>query len=254
MGGLSTRGVEQAFMTLDSIFDPSAAFLAQQQMSGIHLLMESLRTGGVTMMLIVLCSFAAVTVSIMTWLRLRPQVVMPARVTEALSRLPAMAEEGDITQVQAVVARDRSVLARLCNLILNGQFAAKAECGEVVAQKAREELHRLERDLPYLEAMVSVAPLLGLLGTTIGLVGMFSALGDGGSAGGPDMNAVAREIGVALRCTIAGLFVAVPSVVAHTYFVRRLDAISMKMESHLQDCLQVFYQHFEVKPVPAGGK
>jgi biopolymer transport protein ExbB len=237
-------------MILANLFDSSLPLLAQQQMSGIHLLMESLRTGGLTMMLIVLCSFAAVTVSIMTWLRLRPQGIIPKKVKEALATLPALAERGDISSVQNLLARDRSVLGRLCNLIISGQIPSRTECGEVIAQKAREEIHRLERDLPYLEAMVSVAPLLGLLGTTIGLVGMFSALGDGGS-GGPDMSAVAHEIGVALRCTIAGLFVAVPSVVAHTYFVRRLDALSMALESQLQTCLQTFYQHFEVQPIPA---
>jgi biopolymer transport protein ExbB len=100
--------------------------------------------------------------------------------------------------------------------------------------------------MPYLEAMVTVAPLLGLLGTTAGLVGMFSAFGEG-AAGGPDTLAVAKEIGVALRCTIAGLLVAVPAVLAHTFFVRKLDGIAMRLESLLQDTINTFYQHFEVQ-------
>ena len=52
---------------------------------------------------------------------------------------------------------------------------------------------------------------------------------------------------VALRCTIAGLFVAVPSVLAHTYFVRRVDALAVKVESIMQETIQHFYQHFEVQ-------
>ena len=72
----------------------------------------------------------------------------------------------------------------------------------------------------------------------------------GGDAG-PDTLAVAREIGVALRCTIAGLFVAVPSVVAHTYFVRRLDSIAVRMESILHETVQTFFAHFEVQRPPA---
>jgi biopolymer transport protein ExbB len=216
-----------------------------QQTSGIHLLMESLRTGGVVMFMIVACSMVAVTVAIMTWLRLREHALMPRKIIGQLRSLPAFALKGDISPLHDVLVRDRSILARLSLLAVSGQFTTKAECAEVVEQKAKEELHKLERDMPWLEVMVSVAPLLGLLGTTIGLVGMFTALGDTGS--GPDMGAVAREIGVALRCTIAGLFVAVPSVVAHTYFVRKLDMIGMKLESILQDTIQNFYQHFEVQ-------
>jgi len=100
--------------------------------------------------------------------------------------------------------------------------------------------------MPFLEVMVSAAPLLGLLGTTIGLVGMFSAFG-AGSGGGPDTAVIAKEIGVALRCTIAGLLVAVPTVIAHTWFTRKLDGIAMRLESVLQDTINSFYQHFEVQ-------
>ena len=199
------------------------------------------------MMAIVLCSMAAVTVGIMTWMRLQERVVMPQKVVAHLRALASYASKGDIAPLHEALSRDRSVLARLGLMAVSGQFASKSECIDVVGQKAKEEVHQLERDLPYLEVMVSVAPLLGLLGTTIGLVGMFSALGSGSGASGPDMNAVAREIGVALRCTIAGLFVAVPSVVAHTYFVRKLDNLAMKLESILHDTIQHFYQLFEVQ-------
>jgi biopolymer transport protein ExbB len=223
---------------------------AAQQTSGIHLLIESIRTGGVTMMLIVLCSMATVTVAIMTWLRLREHTILPRSTCKLLDSLPTFAARGDISSIQDGLSGDRSVLARLTLMSLSGQFSNKQECFEAVNQKAKEELHRLERDLPYLEVMVSVAPLLGLLGTTIGLVGMFSELGRGGSAGGPDMSAVASEIGVALRCTIAGLFVAVPAVLAHTYFVRKLDHIAMKLEAKLHDAIQLFYQNFEVQRAP----
>ena len=75
---------------------------------------------------------------------------------------------------------------------------------------------------------------------------MFTAFGEGGD-GGPDTVAVAHEIGVALRCTIAGLFVAVPSVLAHTYFTRRIDAIAVKVEGILQEAIHQFFAHFEVK-------
>ncbi len=216
---------------------------------GFHILVESLQAGGMIMLLIILCSVAALSIGIFTWMRMRENVLMPEGVISQLRQLPSFAEKGDITPLHRYLEKDGSVLARLGMIAVSGLYPSKAECSEICGAKAREELHKLERDLPFLEVMVTIAPLLGLLGTTAGLVGMFSAFGEG-SANGPDTAAIAREIGVALRCTIAGLLVAVPSVVAHTLFVRKLDGISMKLETILQDSIQLFYQHFEVQRTP----
>ncbi len=205
---------------------------------------EFLATGGYIMLLIVLCSMASVTVMISVWLRLRDRFVLPHDVTAQLRALPGYADRGDIKPLQEFLERDDSLLARLGAKAISGSFASREECVETISARAKEELHHLERGVSVLEAMVTVAPLLGLMGTTIGLVGMFTAFG--GEAG-PDTVEVAREIGVALRCTIAGLFVAVPSVVAHTYFVRRLDSIAVRMESILHETIQTFFAHFEVK-------
>ena len=219
--------------------------LAEGSPGGLQLVWEFLATGGFVMLLIVLCSMAAVACIIIAAIQLRERVLLPASVIEQLKALPEYATKGDITPLQQFLDRDGSLLARLASMAVSGQFTTKQDCTEVVAAKAKEELHHLERGIPYLEVMVTVAPLLGLLGTTVGLVGMFTAFGDGGDTGG-DTSVIAREIGVALKCTIAGLFVAVPSVVAHTIFVRKLDTIAIRIETVLQEVIQGFYQYFEV--------
>ena len=212
--------------------------------SGLQLLYEFLATGGFVMALIVICSMSAIGASIMAWLQLREQVIMPSAVVSQLRSIPNYALKGDIRPLQDFLLSDGSMLSRLGTMAISGAFTSKQECHDACAIKAREEIHRLESGIPLLEVMVSVAPLLGLLGTTVGLVGMFSAFGAGG---GPDTTVIAHEIGVALRCTIAGLFVAVPSVLAHTYFSRRLDALAVRVESIMQETIQHFYQHFEVQ-------
>jgi biopolymer transport protein ExbB len=224
---------------------PSPALLADTA-KGLSLLLESLQSGGFIMVLIVLASMIGVTICVITYLRMNEKVLLPKAVEEQLRALPKYAAKGDITPLHTFLKKDKSLLARLGYMAVEGHHPTRQECNEVVSQKAKEELHSLERDIPFLEVMVTVAPLLGLLGPTVGLVGMFSAFGDGG-AGGPDTTAVAREIGVALRCTIAGLLVAVPAVIAHTWFVRKLDRIAMRLESILQDSINSFYQHFEVQ-------
>lgn len=211
--------------------------------SGIGMIWEFLAIGGYVMLFIVLCSFLSVTIMISAWLRLRDHLVLPAHVTAQLRSLPTYATKGDIRPLQDFLKKDVSLLAKLGSLAISGTFSSRQECVETLTARAKEELHNLERGIPLLEVMVTVAPLLGLLGTTAGLVGMFSAFG---SEAGPDTTAVAKEIGVALRCTIAGLFVAVPSVLAHTYFVRRLDNVAVRLESILHETIQTFFAHFEV--------
>jgi biopolymer transport protein ExbB len=228
---------------------PASLFLAAAEKtapSGIQLVWDFLATGGFVMALLVLCSMAAIGASILAWLQLREHIIMPNSVISQLRSIPNYALKGDIRPLQEFLEKDGSMLSRLGSMAISGAFTSKQECHAACDIKAREEIHHLERGIPLLEVMVSVAPLLGLLGTTAGLVGMFSAFGTGGD-GGPDTAAIAHEIGVALRCTIAGLFVAVPSVLLHTYFTRRLDALAVRIGSVMQETIQHFYQHFEVQ-------
>ncbi len=211
--------------------------------------MEFLATGSYVMLLIVLCSMATVAMTVLAALRLRADRVLPDEVLVKLAAVPSYAEKGDIRPLQTFLAGQDSPLARVGAVAVSGDYYTRDECAQACATRAKEELHRLELGIPVLEMMVTVAPLLGLMGTTVALVGMFTAFGGDGDAG-PDTAAVAHEIGVALRCTIAGLFVAVPSVLAHTFFTRRLDGFAVRLESILDKAIHDFFAHFEVRRAP----
>lgn len=212
-------------------------------------LMGFLATGGYVMLLIVLCSVAVVATVVLASLRLQRRRVIPEEVVTRLQAVPEFAEKGDIRPLQQFLAQHDSPLARVGSLAVSGDYASREECAQACAARAKEELHELEMGIPLLEMMVTVAPLLGLMGTTAALVGMFTAFGGEGEAG-PDTAAVAAEIGVALRCTIAGLFVAVPSVMAHTFFTRRLDGYAVRMGALLDKTIHDFFTHFEVRRAP----
>ena len=209
-------------------------------------LMAFLATGGYVMLLIVLCSIATVAVTVLAALRLRTIKVLPEEIITRLAEVPKFAEKGDIRPLQNFLDSQDSPLARVGSVAVSGNYSTREECAQACATKAKEELHRLELGIPILEMMVTVAPLLGLMGTTAALVGMFTAFGGDGD-NGPDTAAVAHEIGVALRCTIAGLFVAVPSVLAHTYFSRRLDGLAVGLETVIARTVHDFFTHFEVR-------
>jgi biopolymer transport protein ExbB len=209
-------------------------------------LMEFLATGSYVMLLIVLCSMAMLAMIVLASLRLQERRVVPKEVVEQLGAVPGYADKGDIRPLQRFLAAHDSPLARVGALAVSGSYASREDCTQACATRAREELHRLEQGIPLLEVMVTVAPLLGLMGTTAALVGMFSAFGGEGNSG-PDTAAVAQEIGVALRCTIAGLFVAVPSVLAHTFFTRRIDGFAVRMGTVLDQAIHDFFTNFEVR-------
>ena len=96
---------------------------------------------------------------------------------------------------------------------------------EAVQSNAREEILRMQVGIAMLEVVITIAPLLGLLGTASGLVVVFGGLGETA-----DHVAIARGIGRALNTTIVGLAIALPCVIAHSYFSRRIERLSARME------------------------
>jgi biopolymer transport protein ExbB len=100
-------------------------------------------------------------------------------------------------------------------------------------------LVRLERGLIVLEVVTGIAPLIGLIGTVSGLVQVFSGLGL--SSGAADTKAVALGISMALNCTIFGLSIAVPSLIAFSYFSKKVEVLSVQMESIVSDLIAKCY-------------
>jgi biopolymer transport protein ExbB len=105
---------------------------------------------------------------------------------------------------------------------------------------AREEVVELEKGIALLEVIIAIAPLLGLLGTVSGLVGVFTNLDAPDAAAG--RAEVARGIAEALYTTIGGLVVAVPTVIAHSYFTRKLERMGARMEVLIGSLLNALHR------------
>ena len=103
----------------------------------------------------------------------------------------------------------------------------KDENADAVQAYARREIVRLERGLVFLEVVTGLGPLLGLLGTILGLIRIF------GSAGNTaDPAQIAAGIGEAMYCTVAGLIVAIPALIAHSLFSRHIEALTIDPVSY----------------------
>jgi biopolymer transport protein ExbB len=115
----------------------------------------------------------------------------------------------------------------------------RSENADAVQTRARYEMVRLERGLVVLEVIIGIAPLIGLIGTVSGLVHVFASLGL--SAGSADAKRIALGISEALNCTVFGLGIAVPSLIGFVYFSKKVEVLSVEMESLVTDLLSKCY-------------
>jgi biopolymer transport protein ExbB len=105
--------------------------------------------------------------------------------------------------------------------------------------RARHEVVRLERGLVILEIVVGIAPLLGLVGTIYGLILLFGALGQEGLT---DNTLLARGIAVALQATLLGLLTAIPSLIAYSYYNKKVETLAVEMETVCDEFLRRHYR------------
>jgi biopolymer transport protein ExbB len=190
-------------------------------------------TGGFFMLVLVLLSIFALTVIIWRGIALRYAVILPNTVAHAIDALRPSAVPDSVLRV---TAQDGSPLGGVIRVMLEHRHWPMAEAREATQARARHEVARMEKGLVFLEITTGVAPLLGLLGTLSGLVSVFANLGDTG-----DPTLVARGISEALNTTIVGLAVAAPSLIAHNYFVRKVEIMAIEMESYAGELMEKLY-------------
>ncbi|MFZ4775175.1 MAG: MotA/TolQ/ExbB proton channel family protein [Terrimicrobiaceae bacterium] len=198
--------------------------------------------GGPFMVLLVLLSLVSCTVIILRARALTEKVVIPPPVELALEKL----FPGDeLDPLQDAIARHPSAISRILKVLITHLNWQKAENLEAVQTRARQEVSHLEKGLVILEVATGVAPLLGLLGTLSGLVGIFAAIGSTTA----DPVLIARGISEALNTTIAGLGVSVISLIAYSYFQRKIEVMAIGMESMAADLMAKCYPHGEYPQV-----
>jgi biopolymer transport protein ExbB len=149
-------------------------------------------------------------------------------VIDALSSFKGGATDNLQKRLQA----EPSPLSRVLTSVLQHRDWPRNEILDAVQTRARHEISRLESGLVFLEITTGISPLLGLLGTLSGLVSIFGNIGAHG-----DPQIVANGISEALNCTIVGLGVAVPNLVAYNYFTRRVEVVSIELESLTTDLM-----------------
>jgi biopolymer transport protein ExbB len=184
---------------------------------------------------LILASVVGLTFIVERGLALRETKVIPTEVTAALETCRA---ESDLPMLRRVCELHPSPLSRLVLMADKHRNWPRAENVGALETSARHEVSKLEGRLVILEIVVGVAPLLGLVGTIYGLIILFGGMGDVGSA---DNKIVATGIATALNSTLLGLLTAIPSLIAWSYYNKKVEQLAVEMASLCEGFLRTQY-------------
>lgn len=188
-------------------------------------LMEFIRLGGILMWPIMACSVIALAVTLeRLWRLRRAQTGM----RDFMDAMRSVLRQRRMQEALTLCDDTDTPVARVVKAGVLKHDRPKADIREAMQDAGRLEAPRLERYLGALATCTSVAPLLGLLGTVIGMIKCLAVvMHKGGQVIPGDL---AEGIGNALITTAAGLSVAIPSLIAYNYLVSRVDNLVLEME------------------------
>ncbi|MBK9185210.1 MAG: MotA/TolQ/ExbB proton channel family protein [Moraxellaceae bacterium] len=115
---------------------------------------------------------------------------------------------------------------------------------ECIEESANVVIHHMERYLSVLGTLAMISPLLGLLGTVVGIIEAFMAINTGSGMGDPAL--LASGISKALMTTAGGLFVAIPAMIMHRYFARHISTMAVEMEQQAIKLVDIVHGDREV--------
>lgn len=187
-------------------------------------MLEIVRAGGWLMLPIILCSIGAAAIILERLWTLKQDRVVPRNLTAEVWQL---VKSNQLTQEHIQRIQAESPLGQILAAGLVNRDRDRAELKESIEDTGRHVVHELERYLNPLGTIAAITPLLGLLGTVIGMVKVFAAITTHG-VGNPGV--LAGGISEALITTAAGLSVAIPALMGYRYLRGRVDGLVVEME------------------------
>jgi biopolymer transport protein ExbB len=186
--------------------------------------LELLTAGGWLMVLILLCSVVGLAICVERLYVLNPRKIAPPHL---LATVWKQLKAGELDAERLRNLKKASPLGRILAAGLGNAYHGRDVMKESIQEAASHVVHDLERYLNTLGTIAAVTPLLGLLGTVVGMIKVFAEIMAQGTG---NASALAGGISQALITTAAGLTVAIPALVMHRYFVGRIDGIVVELE------------------------
>ena len=187
-------------------------------------MIDLLVAGGWVMPLIVACSVVALSISIERYIALDRSKVAPPHLLASVWR---DLKQGELNAQKLAQLRTNSPLGAILAAGIANRGQGREVMKESMSEAASHVVHDLEKYLNSLGTVAAIAPLLGLLGTVVGMIDVFTQITTVGTG---NANALAGGISEALLTTAAGLIVAIPALVMHRYYTGLIDTIVVDLE------------------------
>lgn len=187
-------------------------------------MIEFFRAGGPIMVPLVGCSILALAIVVERLINLRESKVLP---DEEVEHLEALIDGGLFERAEEYCQRRGGPLTNIVAVALENRREERDFIRDVVRDVGRQEVPRLERYLGVLGTVVSISPLLGLLGTVMGMIEVFQVVS---AQGVGQAGALAGGIAEALITTATGLAIAIPALAAYNYLVGKAEELVLEME------------------------
>jgi len=195
--------------------------------------LELIKAGGWLMLPIILCSIISLAIIAERFWSLQKKRIAPKNL---VARVWQWENVGHLDRKRIQTLRNSSALGRILAAGLVNRQHEREVMKESIEEVGRHVAHDLERFLNTLGTIASITPLLGLLGTVIGMIKVFAVITAHGVG---DPSILAEGISEALITTAAGLSVAIPTLMFHRYFRGKVDGLVVAMEQEALKMIEV---------------
>jgi biopolymer transport protein ExbB len=198
--------------------------------------------GGPVMYALFLCSFTGIYIIIQKLLYLKVNQLEDNYYLDKIkNKLITVGKEETARQLRM----ERKLTLRVLAGAINVSGGTKEEIQTNIKEVTYHELPKLEKNMNILSSIITVAPILGLLGTVLGLMNIFSVI-SGGHLGDPTM--LSGGIAQALITTVTGLTIAIPFIFLFQYLAHRIEMFILETEKLVNEVLNFCKSHQGVKP------
>lgn len=193
-----------------------------------------LQRGGIVMIPLLICSVTVLAIVIERLISLRRNRVL---IPEVINVIETINKPEDIHLAISICQKNEGPFAHIIQFGLENMDLPRGELTEMVSDQGRQEVRSLEKGLVVLETIAGIAPLLGLLGTVLGMIKVFTVVSQQGVG---QAQALSGGISEALLTTVVGLSIGIPALVVFNLFTKRTESFVMDIEKFTSHLLRKF--------------
>ena len=191
-----------------------------------------MQKGGVIMLPLLFGSIIGLAIVIERAFSLRSKRILKPEIIKAINKIKSIE---DVRMAEMICKSNSGPFANIVLVALKNQDLPRDELKETILDQGRQEVRTLERGMVTLETIAGVSPLLGLMGTVLGMIKVFNVISQQGIG---QASVLSGGISEALITTVTGLAIGIPALVAYNFFTNKAESLVMDIEKHSSTLLQ----------------